>query len=288
MTDISVIIPCYNSNFSKLIKQIKLIEKILNKKKYEIILIFDNGPLLQKKIKKIRSLNKKKLSVYQCLGLLGQQAMTKLAFKLAKGNTIITIDDDLKYEIKNINYILEYFKSKKLDLIIGKEINIQKSLFRKLGSFFVRKIAKYSFNLKKEIFFSSFRIVKKKLAKIISKDKNIFNVIGFDLLLKSKNVSNYDILVNKNKSKSRYSFVSLLLFFIDQLIFYSFKKRKFEKVIICLIFFSITLIILNQMQLIIAYKLISYLLLLMFSIATTRYLTLLLAFNKKVKIDRII
>lgn len=288
MIDISVIIPCYNSNFSKLIKQIKLIEKILNKKKYEIILIFDNGPLLQKKIKKIRSLNKKKLSVYQCLGLVGQQAITKLAFKLAKGNTIITIDDDLKYEIKNINYILEYFKSKKFDLIIGKEINIQKSLFRKLGSFFVRKIAKYFFNLKKEIFFSSFRIIKKKLAKIISKDKNIFNVIGFDLLLKSKNVSNYDILVNKNKSKSRYSFVSLLLFFIDQLIFYSLKKRKFEKVIICSIFFSITLIILNQMQLIIAYKLISCSLLLIFSIATTRYLILLLAFNKKVKIDRII
>ena len=74
------------------------------------------------------------------MGLVGQQAITKLAFKLAKGNTIITIDDDLKYEIKNINYILEYFKSKKFDLIIGKEINIQKSLFRKLGSFFVRKL----------------------------------------------------------------------------------------------------------------------------------------------------
>ena len=288
MTDISVIIPCYNSNFSSLIKQIKLIEKILSKKKYEIILIFDNGPLLQNKIKKLRSLNKKKLSVYQCLGLLGQQAITKLAFKLAKGNIIITIDDDLKYKIKNINYILQYFKSKKFDLIIGKEVNIQKSLFRKLGSFFVRKIAKYFFNLKKEIFFSSFRIIKKKLAKIISKDKNIFNVIGFDLLLKSKNASNYDILVNKNKSKSRYSFVSLLLFFIDQLIFYSFKKRKFEKVIICSIFFSITLIILNQIQLVIAYKLISYSLLLIFSIATTRYLILLLTFNKKVKIDRII
>ena len=152
----------------------------------------------------------------------------------------------------------------------------------------MRKIAKYFFNLKKEIFFSSFRIIKKKLAKIISKDKNIFNVIGFDLLLKSKNASNYDILVNKNKSKSRYSFVSLLLFFIDQLIFYSFKKRKFEKVIICSIFFSITLIILNQIQLVIAYKLISYSLLLIFSIATTRYLILLLTFNKKVKIDRII
>ncbi len=288
MTDITVVIPCYNSNFPKLIKQIKLLERLFNKKKYEIILIFDNGPLLQKKIKKIRSLNKKKLSVYQCLGLLGQQAITKLAFKLAKGNTIITIDDDLKYEIKNINYILKYFKSKKFDLIIGKEINIQKSLFRKLGSFFVRKIAKYFFNLKKEIFFSSFRITKKKLAKIISKDKNIFNVIGFDLLLKSKNVSNYDILVNKNKSKSRYSFVSLLLLFIDQLIFYSFKKRKFEKVIICSIFFSIALIILNQIQLVIAYKLISYSLLLMFLIATTRYLILLLAFNKKVKIERII
>ena len=288
MTDITVVIPCYNSNFPKLIKQIKLLERLFNKKKYEIILIFDNGPLLQKKIKKIRSLNKKKLSVYQCLGLLGQQAITKLAFKLAKGNTIITIDDDLKYEIKNINYIFKYFKSKKFDLIIGKEINIQKSLFRKLGSFFVRKIAKYFFNLKKEIFFSSFRITKKKLAKIISKDKNIFNVIGFDLLLKSKNVSNYDILVNKNKSKSRYSFVSLLLLFIDQLIFYSFKKRKFEKVIICSIFFSIALIILNQIQLVIAYKLISYSLLLMFLIATTRYLILLLAFNKKVKIERII
>ena len=50
MTDISVIVPCYNSYFPKLIKQIKLIEKILNKKKkYEIILIFDNGPLSKKK-----------------------------------------------------------------------------------------------------------------------------------------------------------------------------------------------------------------------------------------------
>lgn len=288
MTDITVVIPCYNSNFLKLIKQIKLLEKLFNKKKYEIILIFDYGSLFQKNIKKFRSLNKKKLRVYQCLGLLGQQAITKLAFKLAKGNTIITIDDDLKYEIKNINHILEYFKSKKFDLIIGKEINIQKNLFRKLGSFFVRKIAKYIFNLKREIFFSSFRIVKKKLAKIISKDKNIFNVIGFDLLLKSKNASNYDILVNKNKSKSRYSFVSLLLFFIDQLIFYSFKKKKFEKVIICSIFFSITLIFLNQMQLVVAYKLISYSLLIIFSIAITRYLVHLLTYNKKVKIDRII
>ena len=165
-------------------------------------MIFDNGPLSKKKIKIFQSLNKKKLRVYQCLGLLGQQAITKLAFKLAMGTTIITIDDDLKYEIKNVNRILKYFKSKNFDLIIGKEINIQKSLFRKLVSFFVRKIAKYFFNLKKEIFFSSFRIIKKKLAKIISKDKNIFNVIGFDLLLKSKNVSNYDILVNKNKIKA--------------------------------------------------------------------------------------
>ncbi len=288
MTDISVIVPCYNSYFPKLIKQIKLIEKILNKKKYEIILIFDNGPLSKKKIKMFQSLNKKKLRIYQCLGLLGQQAITKLAFKLAMGNTIITIDDDLKYEIKNINHILKHFKSKNFDLIIGKEINIQKSLLRKLGSFLVRKIAKYFFNFKKEIFFSSFRVINKKLAKIISKDKNIFNVIGFDLLLKSKNASNFNILVNKNKNKSRYSFISLLLFFIDQLIFYSFKKRKFEKIIICSILVSIILIVLNQIQSIIVYKLISYSLLAIFVITTTRYLIHFLAFNKKVKIERII
>ena len=126
MIDISVIIPCDNSDFQKLIKQIKILEKIFNKKKYKLILIFDNGPLLQEKIKKFQSLNKKKLCVYQCLDFLGQQAITKLAFKLAKGNTIITLDDDLKYEIKNVNRILKYFKSKNFDLIIGKEINIQK------------------------------------------------------------------------------------------------------------------------------------------------------------------
>ena len=126
-----------------------------------------------------------------------------------------------------------------------------------------------------------------KLAKIISKDKNIFNVIGFDLLLKSKNASNFNILVNKNKNKSRYSFISLLLFFIDQLIFYSFKKRKFEKIIICSILVSVILIVLNQIQSIIVYKLISYSLLAIFVITTTRYLIHFLAFNKKVKIEEL-
>ena len=108
MIDISIIIPAYKSNFQNLFIQINTIKKIFKQKNYEILIIFDDNNLKNKIFDKFKNL-KNNLRIYQNYQNYGQQITIRNAFKLARGNILITIDDDYKYDLKSLKSALYYF-----------------------------------------------------------------------------------------------------------------------------------------------------------------------------------
>ena len=163
----SIVIPCYNSENSIKV----LIEELLNLnlKKFKIIEIicindFSNDDTLQilQDIKKIH----KSLIVINNLKNEGQVKTTINGIIVAKGDYIITLDDDFQHPTSQIIKLLEACYDQNLDFTIG-IWNLDENIIRNLSSLF----ANFLFSLIRLDFsffkFSAFRVINSKIKNLI-------------------------------------------------------------------------------------------------------------------------
>lgn len=185
--NLSIIIPIFNSskNIKNLIQKINYyIKKDLKFSKFEIILVNDNSYDdswstildLSKKKKFIKGINLSKN--------FGQHNAIMAGLSFAKGNYIITMDDDLEHSPKFLkNFIIQlnefdacytYYKNRKHSFF--------KSAISKLNNY----ISSFILNKPMYIYLSSFRGFKKKICKKIIKFKKNHVYIDY-LILKNTN-----------------------------------------------------------------------------------------------------
>ena len=205
----SIIIPCYKTELVILENYISDINKYWkNEDKLEIILVIDGGlnndDPTTKKFAELKN-EFRNLRVILNYKHLGQQRSILNGFDLSNSNILITLDDDYKYPIENLNIIYENFKKSDNDCFIAKPEFEKRSLIRDIGTFIVKKIFSNIYN-KKEIYFTSFRFLKKKIAKNILKKNYPEPVIGYLILEETSRVKNFLYKNNNNFSKSRYKF----------------------------------------------------------------------------------
>ena len=221
--DCSIIIPCFKSPFNLLNKCIEDIISHWDTSKFnlEIILIVDGG-IKKNSEEFIEYLKiKKKNQAVQLLHNklhIGQHKSTLNGFDYSNADIIITIDDDYKYPVENLSKLVEKIYTEELDCIIGKPKILDENKIRKFGTWLIKKVFN---NVYKKIYFTSFRVLKKDVTKLILKKNYIVPVIGYLILEETNQVENFIYEKNINSNLSRYNYFSLISFFFNMNFFYT-------------------------------------------------------------------
>ena len=139
-TDISVIIPVFNGDESLEKLYLRLTEVLIGlKKNYEIIFVDDGSTDKTFEILKDFHRRNERIKIIKFCKNFGQFSALTAGFRNARGEVIVTMDDDFQGGVSQIPKILEKIYSG-YDIVSG---------WRKgrYDSFFIRRIPSYLFNL---------------------------------------------------------------------------------------------------------------------------------------------
>ena len=228
---ISVVIPVYNSEKTVSKLCLKLINEMeSNSVNFEIILVDDKST--DNSYCEIKKLAKRYKNI-KCIKLkknFGQQNALFCGLNFAKGDYIITMDDDLQNSPSDIfrlyNTILKGY-----DVVYAipfdKKHSTYRNVFSRINDFVFTKL----FNKPKDIKISSFRIMNKKIVEKIKLETGAFIYLSAAIFKHTKDASNIKVEhIERNTGKSNYSVLKLGVLFTKLIIYYSdIKMFKFFK-----------------------------------------------------------
>lgn len=211
---LSIVIPVYNSEASlkPLVKRIKEHVTV----PYEIIFVNDNST-----DNSLAVLEALEVSVINLTHNVGQQAAIYIGLKHATGHYILTMDDDLQHDPKDIMRLYDEI-SKGYDLVYGISDEFQKQ-YRYLGSkmtalFFRLRYPKYK---NKRV--SSFRIFTKEMKEQVLSCSYRFVYISAIMFKEDIKIGQIDVHKNKRPyGTSGYNFKKLIMLFLKLNYYYGY------------------------------------------------------------------
>ncbi|MBL4652453.1 MAG: glycosyltransferase family 2 protein [Flavobacteriales bacterium] len=207
----SVIIPVYNSEL--------IVENTVNQTlksfedfqlRCEIILINDGSTDHSwQKIKEL-AINNAEVSSINLLKNYGQHTAVLCGIQEAKGDYLITIDDDLQNPpseiIKLINKIKEGY-----DLVFAKFPVKKHSMYRRFGTKIISYLNSKIFHKPKDITLTNFRIFTKEVAHRVSSYNTFYPYIPGLLLMFSPSIANQEAEHHEREiGQSNYSFIKII------------------------------------------------------------------------------
>jgi len=240
--DYSIVIPVYRSNKSlKIIveKFNTLFSTQLQDKTYEIIFVNDS-PFDQTTVKSLDEIytSYTQIKVIKLTKNFGQQSAILCGISYAKGEYIITMDDDLQHDPYDITKLIEWQHH---DIVIAKFTNKQHHWFKKITS----KIKGYFDHIilqkPRHIVLTPFRLFNKNIATNILKINTPYPFIPALLFAVSTDVVNVEIKHHKRiEGQSNYTLKKMIQLFNNLLINNSSLLLKTIGFVgICISFFSI-------------------------------------------------
>jgi hypothetical protein len=224
---ISVVSPVFNSE-STIKKFILTLEKYLKKthQKYEIVLVNDNSDDDSKNI--INKIKKKNIVFIDLKKNIGQHKALFKGLKIAKGNTIITIDSDLQDSPAYIPKLCTLHKVRKKIFMVSLKKKILKG-HGYLYSFLFWKIFFIISQKKKYLYPSNYLIFSKKDLKDLFKLKKKF-ILFLDFLFMKKEINIYQgVKLERKDKKSSYTFTKVFNLAFKILFHYNI-LLKFKKI----------------------------------------------------------
>ena len=192
--NVSVIVPVYNSEKSleKLCDRLMktLSDKFIN---YEIIFVNDSSKDHSWEV--LIHIEKLYSGIVRIVNLMknyGQHGAIMCGFSLAKGDVMVTIDDDLQQPPEYIPQMIELLDSG-YDAVFASYTYKQHSVFRNLGTAMINKVNEYSFKKPKGIKVSSYRVITRKTVEDILNSNTSYPYISGMILNVTNNVANYPV-----------------------------------------------------------------------------------------------
>lgn len=205
----SVVIPVYNSE-KTIIELHKRIKQTFDEIKadFEIVFIDDNSKDNSWQVLTELAENNKNIQAIQLMRNFGQHNALMCGFHYARGNFIITMDDDLQNPPEEIHKLIAKL-DEGFDLVYGTYLEKKHSRLRNLGSLFVQMLYKKTFGLKNTI--SPFRIISGQvIEKILSYDSNFVFLDGLLAWNTSRINTVYVQHQNRKDGKSGYTLRKLI------------------------------------------------------------------------------
>jgi glycosyltransferase involved in cell wall biosynthesis len=157
----SVVIPVYGAENSLEKLHQSLVSFFENKYSYEIIFVDDASPDNSWEVLKKIKQSAPNVTLIRMSKNFGQHGATVCGFKHAKGNSIITIDDDLEVHPDQIQKLIDNQEKSNADLVYGLYKKQNQPFFRQLFSDGYKLLSKLEGPQKGKG--SSFRLMKKSL-----------------------------------------------------------------------------------------------------------------------------
>lgn len=215
--EISVVVPVYSSELT-LRQLINRLEKVLHKlvdESYEIILVNDGSIDSSWDILKEIVQTNNKIIAINLTRNFGQHNALMCGLTHAKGNYVVTLDDDLQNPPEEITKLFEEVQ-KGYDIVYGIFQVKHHSRFRNLGSAFVQFIYRKTFNINVPI--TSFRILKNDIVKsVITYDRSFTFIDGITSWFTRKIGTVIVEHHQRNEGKSGYSFMKLVTLAVNMM-----------------------------------------------------------------------
>lgn len=219
--EFSIVIPVFNSE-STLAELCSEIEKAMASFSYELILV-DDGSKDDSwaQIVQLKSVYKEKITGIRLARNFGQHNALFCGFSYAKGNAVITMDDDLQHPPSELPKLIGKFQSADADVVYGIYSSKQHSSLRNAGSELAQKSSKMVIGNYGQG--SSFRIIHKSLISKILIHKNQAHIYIDELLhWYTSQFDQVEVEHHPRKSgKSGYTFFRLLFIYFDTVINYT-------------------------------------------------------------------
>lgn len=189
--ELSVVIPIYHSANNAIAHLPAVLSALQGKyKDFEIIFIIDNEQISED-VKALFALEKQypEMSVHQLRKNYGQQFATLCGYYLAKGDYILSVDEDMTRYTTEICKTDDY-KNKEVFYFYYDKNSMYNSDTRKVLSNLYKSIIHKIVNLKRN---STFRIISKSLRNKILKNKHIFWNIDVTIFNNTNNIGSQDL-----------------------------------------------------------------------------------------------
>lgn len=212
--DLSIVIPCYNSekNIEMVIKNIDSV--FINRKiNYEIVTVNDfSKDNTMEILQKIVSIHKN-ITVVNLAKNCGQHAALMAGFKYAKGNYIATCEDDGQTQIEVLPQMIEMLNSD-YDIVAPKYTQRKgrsNALFRKAGTWMAIKMEEIMIEIPKGVALPIYFVAKKYIIEEILKYDQPYPYITGLLLRTTHNIGNLDAIQKERLAgNSGYTFKKLM------------------------------------------------------------------------------
>ncbi|OFY89006.1 MAG: hypothetical protein A3K10_13640 [Bacteroidetes bacterium RIFCSPLOWO2_12_FULL_31_6] len=228
-TNISIVIPVYNSSKSLHELVERTINTFNNLPNYSLELIFVNDGSLDNSWEVLQALKVKYPAIIKAINFTknyGQHNAILCGFSFCSGDFVVTMDDDLQHPPEEIPKLIEAQKINNTDIVYGMYKVKYHSVIRNIGSAFIRKTSDY----KKQTHEggSSFRLLRKSLVETVVKNHSQ-NFLFLDAVLNwySTNIQLVEVNHESRKfGKTGYTLTKLLNIYINIVYYYSTKPLK--------------------------------------------------------------
>ncbi len=239
----SVVVPVFNSRESLVELHRALAETFRQMDKtYELIFVndcsHDDSLTVLQEIKK----NDPRIMVIDLSRNFGQQNALLCGFNYCTGEYVVTLDDDLQNPPQEIVKLYQKIQEG-YDAVFASYRKKKDKIYKNLGSRLIRKLTQKIFNLKNDLRFSSFRIIRREIIEELRLVKTPYPYISGMILNITRQVANVEVVHKKREfGRSNYTFRKLVKLAFNLLINYStypLKIISFGGIVISIVAFSI-------------------------------------------------
>ncbi len=245
MVDYSVVIPVFNSeNTLEEIHErtLKVFEQL--DKSVQFVFV-DDGSLDTSwdVLLKIKDKNRDNVTIIRLNKNYGQHNATFCGIQHAKGETIITMDDDLQHPPEEITKLIARREERKSELVYGFFNKKKHSMYRNLGSRLVRKTAERFLDRPEQV--SSFRLISRTVTEKILQHNRNFIFIDELLWWYTDEIDFAYVEHHKRKyKKSGYTYGALWKFMTNMMIYYTnfpLRLMVYTGLLFSVFFFAVTI-----------------------------------------------
>lgn len=220
--NISVIIPCYNSE-KTLAELVIRITVVLNTSLHEIILINDASldntwPAIQEIVK-----TQNKVKGINLMRNFGQHSALLCGLNYVSGEVIVTMDDDLQNPPEEIFKLVNLLESdENTDAVIGIPKKAKQSFIKRLGSKFLNHVSSKILDKPKDLKVSSFRALRRSLVDEMKTNQTTNPAFSSILLNYTRNVKNVEVQhAKRTYGNSGYGIGKSVKLFLNAVLNYS-------------------------------------------------------------------
>lgn len=238
MTDISFVIPCYNSELTigSVVAEIDSVFENSTKYNYEIILVNDGSPKDDTlgTIRKLAKENKRVVAVNLSKNF-GQDSALLAGYSVSKGEYVISLDDDGQNPAAESLKLLEKIEEG-YDAVFGQYHEKKHSKFKNWGSNLNDKMANLLLNKPKNLRLCSYFVMNRFVVNQMLQDKNAFPYIWGLILRSTSNLANVYIDHRPRvEGKSNFTIAKCLQVWMNGFISFSVKPLRISSIIGALI-----------------------------------------------------